>query len=70
MYKSLPLDELKKNLLVVYYSVFFLPGAEQAMRNKFEIKGQRGHFGKFLPSKIKRDLMYIEDRLAFVMHLL
>lgn len=32
--------------------------------NKFLVKGQRGHFGKFLPQKTKRDLMYIEDRFG------
>ena len=39
-------------------------GAAQHAQNKFEVKGQRGHFGKYLPQKIKRDLMYIEDRFG------
>jgi hypothetical protein len=38
--------------------------AAQHAQNKFEVKGQRGHFGKYLPQKIKRDLMYIEDRFG------
>lgn len=33
-------------------------------QNRFEVKGQRGHFGKFLPQKTKRDLMYVEDRFG------
>jgi hypothetical protein len=40
-----------------------LAAAQQA-QNRFEVKGQRGHFGKYLPQKIKRDLMYIEDRFG------
>ncbi|XP_023329967.1 polyadenylate-binding protein RBP45 [Eurytemora carolleeae] len=38
--------------------------ASQKSQNRFEVKGQRGHFGKFLPQKTKRDLMYIEDRFG------
>jgi hypothetical protein len=38
--------------------------AAQQSQNRFEVKGQRGHFGKYLPQKIKRDLMYIEDRFG------
>lgn len=30
----------------------------------FEIKGQRGWFGKYLPKNLKRDLMYMEDRVG------
>jgi len=33
-------------------------------KNKLIIKGQKGHYGKWLPSKVKRDLMYIEDRFG------
>merc|ERR1719186_1557343 len=30
----------------------------------FEIKGQRGWYGKFLPKNLKRDLMYMEDKVG------
>jgi len=30
----------------------------------FEIKGQRGWYGKYLPKNLKRDLMYMEDRVG------
>lgn len=39
-------------------------GVATANRNRFEVKGQRGYFGKYLPAKVKRDLMYIEDRFG------
>jgi len=30
----------------------------------FEIKGQRGCYGRYLPKNLKRDLMYMEDRFG------
>jgi len=38
--------------------------AAHERQNRFEVKGQQGRFGKFLPQKTKRDLMYIEDRFG------
>jgi len=34
---------------------------------RFTVKGQQGFFGKFLPKMLKRDLMYMEDRLGNVL---